>query len=53
MAFARAVTGFGGEDLGRGGRPMSGEGSAMGDGESFWSRTHCSIGEDVPFFPID
>jgi len=51
MAFARAVTGFGGEDRGRGGSPMSGEGSALGDGESFWSGAHCSIGEDVLFFP--
>ena len=54
IAFARAVTGFGGEDCGRGGRPMSGEGSgAIGDGESFWSGEQCSIGEGSLFFPAD
>ena len=44
-ALARPVTGLGGEERGSGGRPISGEGSVMGEGGSFCRGEYSSIGE--------
>jgi len=47
-ALARpVVTGLGGEERGSGGRPMSGEGSVIGEGGSFCRGEYSSIGDGL------